>query len=149
VNSVISAGAGFLLAVLWFDLMFDVQVLHRGEAEPPQSALKSIAKYYRRVTTDARPMNRLVPVAMLATLVGVALQLIRDDAPRWVSAISAVSAMIPIGLAISRTVPSASRLGTRRDPLATQATLARSILRDHLVCVALITALLVTQLGWG
>ena len=27
VSAFVTAGAGFLLAVLWFDLMFDVQVL--------------------------------------------------------------------------------------------------------------------------
>ena len=63
----IAAGAGFLLAVLWFDLMFDVQALrHRGR-EVPEDAVASIAAYYRRVTTTARPMNRLAAV-MLATL---------------------------------------------------------------------------------
>ena len=56
----VTAGAGFLLAVLWFDLMFDVQALpHRGH-ELPEHTLASIAGYYRRVTTTARPMNRLV-----------------------------------------------------------------------------------------
>ena len=31
----VTAGAGFLLAVLWFDLMFDVQALfHRGRELP-------------------------------------------------------------------------------------------------------------------
>ena len=30
-SAFVTAGAGFLLAVLWFDLMFDVQV--RGEGE--------------------------------------------------------------------------------------------------------------------
>ena len=63
---VTAAGAGFLLAVLWFDLMFDVQVRH-DPVDP--AAVRSIAGYYRRVTTDARPMNRLVALAMLVTLV--------------------------------------------------------------------------------
>ena len=50
----VTAGAGFLLAVLWFDLMFDVQVIgHRG-AVLPEAVLASIAAYYARVTTRAR-----------------------------------------------------------------------------------------------
>ena len=56
------AGAGFLLAVLWFDLMHDVQVLRLPAGEDPSAALTSIARYYRRVTTDARPMN-LTPMS--------------------------------------------------------------------------------------
>lgn len=143
-QSMVMAGAGFLLAVLWFDLMFDVQVLrHRDDV--PEVVLASIAGYYRRVTTEARPMNRLVAVAMLATLVAIALQLVGDDAPRWVSAVSAVAAMAPIGLATARTVPSAVRLGARRDPVATQSKLAKSICRDHLLCFPSIATLLVVQ----
>jgi hypothetical protein len=58
VSAYASAGAGFLLAVLWFDLIFDVQILgHRGEGMP-EEVLGSICAYYARVTTAARPMNR-------------------------------------------------------------------------------------------
>src|SRR6185437_10944927 len=47
----VTAPAGFLLAVLWFDLMFDVQVLrHRGRESLPEEVLASIGGYYRRVT---------------------------------------------------------------------------------------------------
>ena len=46
--------AGFLLAVLWFDLMFDVQVSATPAGELPEQVLASIAGYYRRVTTTAR-----------------------------------------------------------------------------------------------
>src|SRR5260370_980869 len=60
----VGAGAGFLLAVLWFDLMFDVQVAGHVGAVLPDPVLGSIAAYYRRVTTEARPMNRLVAAAM-------------------------------------------------------------------------------------
>jgi hypothetical protein len=146
---VVSAGAGFLLAVLWFDLMFDVQVLRHARGDLPEVVLASIAGYYRRVTTEARPMNRLIIVAMAATLIGVVVQLVRADAPRWVSAISIVTAAAPIGLAATRTVPSAVRLGTRSDSPAVQSALARSICRDHLFCLASIALLLVTQIVWA
>lgn len=145
-QSSVVAGAGFLLAVLWFDLMFDVQVLRHGDDDVPDVILASIAAYYRRVTTEARPMNRLVAAVMVGTLLAIVLQLTGDEAPRWVSAVSAVAAAAPIGLAAVRTVPSAVRLGARRDSVATQSRLARSVLRDHLFCVASITLLLVVQL---
>jgi hypothetical protein len=148
-QSVVTAGAGFLLAVLWFDLMFDVQVRRHDPGELPEAVLASIAGYYRRVTTEAGQMSRLVAAAMLGTLVAIALQLIRGDTPRWVSAVSAVSAVVPMGLAAGRTVPSAVRLGARRDPVAAQSTLARSVCRDHLLCIASIAVLLVIQLIWA
>ena len=144
------AGAGFLLAVLWFDLMFDVQVLpHRGRGDLPEPVLASIAGYYRRVTTEARPMNRLIATVMLIVLVTVAVQAGVDDVPVWVTVVSLAAAMTGIGLAGAHTVPSAVRLGGRADQSNEQTRLARSILRDHLVCLAAIATLLVVQLAWA
>ncbi len=149
VTSAVAAGAGFLLAVLWFDLMFDVQVTgHRG-GEVPEKALSSIAGYYRRATTEASPMNRLIAAAMLATLAGIVVQLLRHDAPRWVSGASLALAGLPIALAVSRSVPSAVRLGGRADSIEVQSRLATSVLYQHLFCITLITALLVIQLVWA
>ena len=87
----VTGGAGFLLAVLWFDLMFDVQVPRHRDAELPEEVLASIGAYYRRVTTAARPMNRLIALVMVATLVAIVVQLARDDAPLWVSIASIAS----------------------------------------------------------
>ncbi|MGZ6640018.1 MAG: hypothetical protein ACXVII_45335, partial [Solirubrobacteraceae bacterium] len=88
----VTAGAGFLLAVLWFDLMFDVQALfHRGRGLP-EDTLASIAGYYRRVTTTARPMNRLVAAVMLATIGAIVAQIVRGDRPPWVGWVSLVLA---------------------------------------------------------
>lgn len=50
--SLLIACAGFLLAVLWMDLIFDAQVVgHRGAGELPEAVLASIANYYHRATT--------------------------------------------------------------------------------------------------
>jgi hypothetical protein len=116
----VTAGAGFLLAVLWFDLMFDVQARRSGTEPLGEPVLASIAAYYARVTTRARPMNRLVATVMLATLA-----------------------------ASAHTVPAAVRLGTRADDTERQSALARAILRDHVICFAGIAALLALQLGFA
>ena len=138
-----------MLAVLWFDLMFDVQVLRHRGAEVPDPVLASIGSYYRRVTTDARPMNRLVAVAMLVTLASIASELAFDDGPRWPGWASLALVAAAVGLAARRTVPNAVRLGARRDPLAGQAALARSVCRDHLFCFAAVAATLALQLAWA
>ena len=39
----VTAGAGFLLAVLWFDLMFDVQALRHRDRDLPEDVLSSTA----------------------------------------------------------------------------------------------------------
>jgi hypothetical protein len=149
VGAFVAAGAGFLLAVLWLDLMFDVQVLGHGERELPEELLGWIAGYYRRVTTAARPMNRLIAAVMLATLAAIVAEIVSGDAPRAVAWISLVLAAGPILLAGGRTVPSAVQLGTRGDTLARQSALARSICREHILCLAGIAALLVLQLSWA
>jgi hypothetical protein len=146
VNAFVAAGAGFLLAVLWFDLMFDVQV--RGhDAEVPEPVLASIAAYYARVTTASRPMNRLIALVMVATLGAIVTQIARGEDPRWIGWASLALAGVAIGLARARTVPNAVRLGGRADLPDHQSALARAVLRDHLACFAAIAALLVLQLA--
>src|SRR5213595_3762990 len=128
--------------------MFDVQVLRHQERDLPEDVLASISGYYARVTTAARPMNRLIAAVMLATLVAVVVQIADGDAPAWVGWTSLVLAGGAIATAAARTVPSAVQLGTRADPLAVQSRLARSICRDHLLCFAAIASVLVVQLGF-
>jgi hypothetical protein len=149
VNAFVTAGAGFLLSVLWFDLMFDVQVLphRRRGAEVPEGVLASIAAYYARVTTAAHPMNRLVAAVMLSTGAAVIVEIADDSGPpRWAAWASLVLVVCAVGLAATSTVPRAVRLGTRADPPEVQGDLARRVLTDHLLCFALIASLLTLQL---
>jgi hypothetical protein len=143
----VTAGGGFLLAVLWFDLMFDVQVLGHDEPELPESSLASIAAYYARVTTAARPMNRLIATVMLATIAAVVAEIANDDVPTAVASVSLALAVVPVALVAARTVPNAVRLGTRADTIARQSALARSVCREHLLCLASIAALIALQLS--
>ena len=64
-RSLACAGTGFLLCVLWFDLMFDVQAREYSDGEVPAPVRASIAAYYARVTTAARPMSHLIVLTML------------------------------------------------------------------------------------
>jgi hypothetical protein len=149
VNAFVSAGAGFLLAVLWFDLMFDVQAAGPRGQPLADDLLASIAAYYARVTTAARPMNRLIAAAMLATLAAIVAQILDPGRERWLGWASLALAGCAIGIAAARTVPAAVRLGARRDGPARQSELARSILRQHLFSFTAVTALLALQLGFG
>jgi hypothetical protein len=148
VSAFVTAGAGFLLAVLWFDLMFDVQTLGHRQDELPESVLASISGYYARVTTAARPMNWLISAVMLATAAGIVVQIARGDDPTWVAWASLALASGAIGLAAARTVPNAVRLGSRTEPIGVQSQIARSIRRDHFACLAAIAALLAIQLAF-
>ena len=148
----VTAGAGFLLAVVWFDLMFDVQVLRLAKDDAPDDAVVSIARYYRRVTTDAFPMNRLVALIMVAVLAGIVAELVGDDVSAWVGWASLVLALAPISLAARRTVRNAVRLGAEAVDAPTRQehqALARSVAVDHVFCFASVACLLVVQLAWG
>jgi hypothetical protein len=149
VSAFVTADAGFLLAVLWFDLMFDVQVRGHGRGELPEDVLASTSAYYRRVPTAARPMNRLIAAVMLATTAAIVVEIAQDDAPAWVGWASLGLAGSAILLAGARTVPAAVRLGASTDSIAARSRAARSIYRDHLLCLAAIASVLVLQLGFG
>jgi len=139
----LAACAGFLMGVLWMDLMFDVLALG-GDGVVPEPALASIAAYYRRVTTDASPMGGLIAGVMLVAVAGaIATVVLRPDARSIAAALLVTSA---VGLALFRVVPNAVRLGQRSDAVAAQSTLARGIARDHLLCLAAVGAFLVLQI---
>lgn len=140
------ACAGFLLAVLWFDLMFDVQVL--GAAAPdgtlPPEVVASIAAYYRRVTTDSWPMGALVATVMMILLAATLPQL---RSRPGVGLAALVLAGVPIGLALTRVLPNAVLLGRLAGPPATDAALATAICWDHLLCLGGLLGFLALQIG--
>lgn len=144
-TSLLTACSGFLFAVLWMDLMFDAQVLadRNPGGDLPESALASIAGYYRRAVTGSRPMGRLIAVVMMVLLGALGFRAVRGHDPGWLLAASALLAGAPILLALTHTVPNAVRLGSRSGSPAEQTALARSIWRDHLVCAGCVLAFLV------
>jgi len=148
-NAFAAAGAGFLLAVLWFDLMFDVQTRTSAASVLPSEVLASISAYYRRVTTDAYPMNRLVALVMLLTLAVIVIEIISAKYAWWIgwgSLLLAGSGFVPT---MMRTVPNARRLGAAADTPEEQTRLARSVCRDHMFSFARMSAVLGLQLIAG
>ncbi|HXJ81578.1 MAG TPA: hypothetical protein VMS64_23210 [Candidatus Methylomirabilis sp.] len=141
-----AAGASFLLAVLWFDLMFDVQTFAHKKDPLPADALASISAYYRRVTTEAYPMNRLVALVMLLTLAAVVTEIVKGVRPWWIGWVSLALAGSGAVSTLRRTVPNARRLGRAQDTPEMQSTLARAICRDHLWSFARTSVVLGLQL---
>ncbi len=139
---VLSATAGCLLAVLWMDLMFDVQYFSRE----PVDAVTSIATYYRRVTLDAGWMSGLIATVMLVTIVGVVIQVRISRTPRWRRAVTAVLAFAPITLALVLVVPAARELGASNASVVDRLELVRFIAWSHLGCFASMACFLATQI---
>jgi hypothetical protein len=148
-HAFITAGAGFLLAVLWFDLMFDVQTRRHTGDILPADVLASISAYYRRVTTEAYPMNRLVALVMVLTLLAIVVEIVEDQSPWWVGWGSLALAGSGFFPTLRRTVPNARRLGTAKDTPEVQSALARRICRDHMLSFARMFTVLVLQLVAG
>jgi len=141
-----AAGAAFLLAVLWFDLMFDVQVRRHAGDPLPADVLASISAYYRRVTTEAYPMNRLVALVMVLTLAAIVAEIVEGENPWWIDWGSLAIAVSGFGPTLTRTVPNARRLGSAKDTPGEQSRLARAIYRAHLLSFGRMALVLGLQL---
>lgn len=142
-SRLLAACAGFLIAILWMDLIFDVQVWGaNGSTEP---VLASIAAYYRRATTDASPMGMLIAAVMVTALGGALVRAVRAPSRRTIAALGVIA--LPVGLALGRIVPNAVRLGQRTDDVAGQIALAHAIAREHVVCLVAVVGFLILQLG--
>lgn len=136
---------GFLVAVLWMDLMFDFQALgHDGVL--PNHVLSIIAGHYHHVTTAAAPMGNVVSLVMLLTVMGTVLQLSRSAIPLWVRVGALVTALLPTVFALAYIVPTATRLGAEVDPPALQSELVRTVLWGHLLCLPAVFAYLALQI---
>lgn len=148
-----TAGLGFLSGILWIDLMFDVQMLRarRSDARAAERSLSAVAAYYRHATSGARPLDLMIAIVMVATVLALVAQLLAAASPRWLSWMSFVTAGGPIALALAHTVPSAIKLGALADDVAApeRSHLARAILRDHIVALTGIVGTLIVQLAFG
>jgi hypothetical protein len=141
-----AAGAAFLSAVLWFDLMFDVQVRGFSAGAVPPDALRSISNYYRRVTTEARPMNLVVSFAMLATVLALVGEIFEARNPLELSLGCLVLAVSAVGLALARTVRNARTLGQEMGAIEHRSVLAHKVYGDHVYCLSAIVVVLGLQL---
>jgi hypothetical protein len=149
-SALLAACGGFLLAVLWMDLMFDVLALRTPRATPIREPdLATIAGYYRRVTTEAQPMSVLIAIVMLALVLGSVRQLVWGEAALGWRVLALLLCALPIVHAQRRIFPSAVRLGGRDDPAPTQDALAREIARAHVACFVAIAGFVAIQIVRG
>lgn len=148
-TSFLTLGGGFLLAVIWMDLMFDSLALRTPRGVPlSDAALSSIAAYYRRVTTDARPMNLLIATVMIATVLGTLHELVWGSAPVAWRVVALLLCTVPIALAQRRVFPNAARLGARSETRDVEAALAREIAWAHVACFAAMLGFVAIQLAY-
>ena len=148
-SALLAACGGFLLAVLWMDLIFDTQVLGRRPENGalPEPVLASIASYYKRATTDSFPMSRLIAAVMAIGVVSCGVSLVAGSGALVLRLLALPLLFGPVVFAALRIVPDAVRLGARRDDVGIQSELARRICRAHLVCLVAIAAFIAVELA--
>lgn len=139
---------GFLLAVLWFDLMHDVVVYPYLLGEEPVSAdaLMTIETYYQRVVIDSSPMNLLVGFVMVLGIVTNIIRLVKSQEPTWLRLTCLALFLPPTGWALLSIVPMAAQLASAGSDSVTQASLAIRIFYAHVICLGLISAFVSLQL---
>ena len=132
VSALLAACGGFLLAVLWMDLIFDVQVLghRRADGPLPEPVLASIAGVLQarddRLGAD-EPADRRGHGRGRGRQRSCASS--RQRPARAPRRVRLALCLRPPALAVARVVPNAVRLGSRRDDPAAQSDLARAICR--------------------
>lgn len=134
--------AGFLAAVLWFDLMWDVQVIPYLQTGVPDDVVASISTYYRRVTTDASPMGNLVGLVMLIGITTNLVRFFRSGESLFKRSASVVLMTTPTTWALVSIVPAAVALGAGT---ANGGETAIYIFWAHVGCLAMIVSLIAVQ----
>ena len=151
-NTAACSSQTFLCAVLWFDLMFDVQVFPYLKKKLPKSALDSICEYYKRVTIDASPMGKFVGIVMLFVVVSHILEFLENEGICfYLSILSFCCSFYGMLLASIRTLPYAMRLGRGKEDVEVLNTLAFQVFYDHasslcFMCIAVIIQLYIAAI---
>ncbi len=136
---------GFMLAVLYIDLMFDVTAVpYRRTGKPlPGEVLDPITHYYGRITQNPY----VLMFVMLTTTISLLLQIVYDLAPRWAAYSSLVLIVLAMVAGGVKVIPTAQRLGSRKDPEDVQTRLVHSMFPSHIVLLVCILLLAVVQLA--
>ena len=140
---------GFMLAILYVDLMFDAMAVpHRRSGTLPKEVLDPIRSYYGRVTRNPY----VLVFVMLTTTAVVVLQIVYSLTPRW----AAYTSLAAIGLAmmagIVKVIPAAQRLASGKDPAEVQTRLVHGVFTAHvllLVCILVLAAIQLVAAGSG
>jgi hypothetical protein len=134
---------GFMMAVLYIDLMFDVSAVpyRKTKAVLPKEILDPITHYYGRITQNPFVLT----FVMLTTTTCIGAQIVYGLASRWVG----YSSLFLIGLsmvtATLKVIPTAQRLGSAKDPEEARTRMVHSLLPAHILLLINILLLAAIQ----
>jgi hypothetical protein len=136
---------GFLLAIIWMDMMFDIQAYRAKSKTLPENILSTTTLYYRQITKGADPMRQLITFVMAVLGLALVYDLALGTTPFWYRGVSFILAVPGPVLALARTLKNAMRLSERRDSIEVQSAMAHSLFFDHVVSFVLMSAFLLWQ----
>ncbi len=138
---------GFLLAVLWFDLMHDVAIYPYlgGEGLVASDALLTVQTYYRRVLVDSSPMSSLVALVMVLAIGVNLVRLMKSREPVWLRIGCLLLLLPPTLWALTGIVPMAKRVAEEGTDPAILSSLASQIFHAHVICLVMITGFILLQ----
>jgi hypothetical protein len=134
---------GFMIAVLYIDLQFDILALPYRGAKGPLSTdvLEPIASYYRCITKNPY----LLMFVMLTTLICLIAEVMYDLVPRWAGYTSLFLMGLSMSVGTFKVIPTAQRLAAGKDPVDEQTRMVRSIFPFHIVLLISILSLAAVQ----
>ena len=134
---------GFMLAVLYIDLMFDVSAVpyRRTGAAIPGEVVESIASYYRRITQNPY----VLIFVMLTATICVVTEIVYDLVPRWAGYSSLGFMLVAMLAGAGKVIPAAQRLAAGKDAEDTRTRLVHSMLPGHIVLLISILLLALVQ----
>lgn len=135
---------GFMLAVLYIDLMFDVTAVpyrHTGKLLPAE-VLEPIRRYYGRITQNPY----VLMFVMLTATICFVLQIVYDLAPRWAAYSSLVVMAVAMVTGSASVIPKAQRIGSGKESDDVQTRLVHGMFPSHIVLLVCVLLLAVIQL---
>jgi hypothetical protein len=140
---------GFMMAVLYIDLMFDVSAApyRKTKAALPPEVLGSITHYYGRITQNPY----VLMFVMLTTTLCIGAEIMYGLAPKWAGWASLFLMGLSMLTGTLKVIPTAQRVGSAKDPEDARTRMIHGMLPFHLVLmlnILLLTGIQVSVAGF-
>jgi hypothetical protein len=134
---------GFMIAILYIDLQFDILGLpHRRAGGPiPDDVLGQIATYYGVITKNPY----LLMFVMMTALACIIAEIVYDLVPRWAGYSSLTLMLLAMGAGIVRVIPTAQRLATDKDTVGERTRMVHGMFPSHIFLLVMILLLTAVQ----
>jgi len=134
---------GFMMAVLYIDLMFDIMAApyRKTNAALPKAVLDSITHYYGRITQNPY----VLMFVMLTALLCIGSEILYDLVPRWAAYSSLGLMLLSMMTGVLKVIPTAQRLGAGTDSEDARTRMVHSMMPFHLILMVNILLLTAIQ----